>query len=252
MEQRTLRLGDVVDDYCPRERRVTNHAIVAIVGDAIRQTRCTTCDADHVYKGGREPKRRKKDSTDALYGQVLSEVTGQLVTPRGAAADAPAESLPDEAAPEPASPPSAGAAPSAPALAARAAEPDDPEDATSDSEPNGNQAWWPGHRQLIRATLPRTEADPPPVRPIPEFTMHQRQSRGRGFGHGHGWGGHGNQPGNGNHANGNHFGNGNRNGNAWSGRPGPPGGGHAPGPGQPREGGGRGRRRHRHRSNKPR
>src|SRR5262245_61791875 len=30
MEQRPLRLGDNVDDYCPRERRVTNHAIVAI------------------------------------------------------------------------------------------------------------------------------------------------------------------------------------------------------------------------------
>ena len=26
MEQRPLRLGDLVDDYCPRERRVTNHA----------------------------------------------------------------------------------------------------------------------------------------------------------------------------------------------------------------------------------
>lgn len=248
MEQRTLRLGDVVDDYCPRERRVTNHAIVAIVGDAIRQTRCTTCDADHVYKGGREPKRRKKDSTDALYGQVLSEVTGQLVTPRGAAADAPAESLPDDAAPEPASPP--GAAPSAPALAADAADPDDTGDATSESEPNGNQAWWPGHRQLIRASLPRTDADPPPVRPIPEFTMHQRQSRGRGFGHGHGWAGNMNHSGNG-HANGNH-GNQNRDGNSWSGRSGH-GGGQGQGPGQPRDaGGGRGRRRHRHRSNKPR
>ena len=41
MEQRPLRLGDIVDDYCPRERRVTNHAIVAIVEDVIRQTRCT-------------------------------------------------------------------------------------------------------------------------------------------------------------------------------------------------------------------
>ncbi len=55
MEQRTPRLGDVVDDYCPRERRITNHAIVAIVEDAIRQTRCTTCEAEHVFKQGRPP-----------------------------------------------------------------------------------------------------------------------------------------------------------------------------------------------------
>ena len=37
MEQRSLRLGDLVDDYCPRERRVTNHVIVAIVDDAPSQ-----------------------------------------------------------------------------------------------------------------------------------------------------------------------------------------------------------------------
>src|SRR6187402_864335 len=58
MEQRTLRLGDTVDDYCPRERRITNHVVVAIVVDAIRQTRCSTCDAEHPYKDGREPRRR--------------------------------------------------------------------------------------------------------------------------------------------------------------------------------------------------
>ena len=52
MEQRRLRLGDIVDDYCPRERRVTNHAIVAMVEEDVKQTRCTTCDAEHAYKGG--------------------------------------------------------------------------------------------------------------------------------------------------------------------------------------------------------
>ena len=35
MEQRQHGLGDVLDDYCPRERRVTNHAVVALVGDEI-------------------------------------------------------------------------------------------------------------------------------------------------------------------------------------------------------------------------
>lgn len=87
MEQRPLRLGDIVDDYCPRERRVTNHAIVAVVEDSIRQTRCTTCDAEHVYKGGREPRRKlvKKD-TSALYDQVLANVTGSPAAPTAGAA----------------------------------------------------------------------------------------------------------------------------------------------------------------------
>jgi hypothetical protein len=35
---------------------------------------------------------------------------------------------------------------------------------------------------LIRATLPKIEGEPPPPRPIPEFTMHQRPVSRRGFG----------------------------------------------------------------------
>src|SRR5687768_12955443 len=73
MEQRRLRLGDILDDYCPRERRVTNHAVVAMVEDKVQQTRCTTCDAEHVYKGGKEPRRRaRKDSPEGLFREVLA------------------------------------------------------------------------------------------------------------------------------------------------------------------------------------
>src|SRR4051812_12826180 len=73
MQQRQLRLGDILDDYCPRERRVTNHAVVAMIGDDVKQTRCTTCDADHEYKHARVPRQRRKSETPAaLYSQVLA------------------------------------------------------------------------------------------------------------------------------------------------------------------------------------
>jgi hypothetical protein len=82
---------------------------------------------------------------------------------------------------------------------------------------------------LIRAQLPKVEGGEPPPRPIPEFTMHQRQGRGgQGFRYGGqpGWSGNGNGHGNG------------RNG-FRSGRPG------GPGQGQGHPGGGGGRHRHR-------
>src|SRR6185503_7588540 len=60
---------------CPRERRLTNHAVVAMIEEDIKQTRCTTCDAEHAYKGGKVPKRRKKETPAALYKEVLA---GQL------------------------------------------------------------------------------------------------------------------------------------------------------------------------------
>src|SRR5438105_14998577 len=73
MQQRQLRLGDILDDYCPRERRVTNHAVVAMLGSDVKQTRCTTCDAEHEYKHAKVPRQRRKNETPAaLYSQVLA------------------------------------------------------------------------------------------------------------------------------------------------------------------------------------
>ncbi|HEY6506972.1 MAG TPA: hypothetical protein VIY56_03110, partial [Vicinamibacterales bacterium] len=70
MQQRRLRLGDVLDDYCPRERRVTNHVVVAIVEDDVRQTRCTTCDGEHVYRHGKAPAARRLKSPGALVSEA--------------------------------------------------------------------------------------------------------------------------------------------------------------------------------------
>src|SRR5216684_1856464 len=73
MQQRQPRLGDILDDYCPRERRVTNHAVVAMLGNDVKQTRCTTCDAEHEYKHAKVPRQRRKNETPAaLYSQVLA------------------------------------------------------------------------------------------------------------------------------------------------------------------------------------
>ncbi len=76
MQQRQLRLGDILDDYCPRERRVTNHAVVAMVDADVKQTRCTTCDTEHDYKHAKVPRQRRKAKTPpALYSQVAGRRT---------------------------------------------------------------------------------------------------------------------------------------------------------------------------------
>lgn len=148
MQQRQPRLGDVVDDYCPRERRVTNHAVVAMVGDEVKQTRCTTCDAEHDYKHARvPPQRKKKDVPGALYQQVLDGIP--RVVP-------PEQALDEE-----------------PEAAVAQTEGDADVDATSlaaDGVPDGEHEG-PVHRRLIRATLPRIPGAEPPVRREPEFTM---------------------------------------------------------------------------------
>src|SRR4029453_12144517 len=101
MEQRPLRLGDILDDYCPRERRVTNHAVVAMIEEGVKQTRCTTCDTEHVYKGGKAPRRKKSDTPGALYKEVLAGITDQDAPP-AAGIDAVSAVAVDEVAPPPA------------------------------------------------------------------------------------------------------------------------------------------------------
>ena len=79
MQQRQLRPGDILDDYCPRERRLTNHVVVAMIGEDIKQTRCTTCDADHEYKHARVPRQRKKSEAAAILSPVASVAPKKVV-----------------------------------------------------------------------------------------------------------------------------------------------------------------------------
>jgi len=185
MEQRPLRLGDLVDDYCPRERRVTNHAIVAIVNDSIRQTRCTACDSEHVYKGGQAPRRRARHAANEVDEAAAQDnAGGQLVTPAGPGEPAARDetvAASDRVHASEETGEYAAAAAAEDGLAASAA----PEPSASDED---DRHLWPANRQLIRATLPRSEGDVPPPRPIPEFTIYQRHNgRGRGGQQGRGW-----------------------------------------------------------------
>jgi hypothetical protein len=187
MEQRRPRLGDVVDDYCPRERRLSNHVVVAMVGDAIKQTRCTTCDAEHVYKGAKVPPKRKKPPTTAALVQAVAE--GLTEKPR-LAADAPAAATEEPAVSAPAA--AAPAATAAPVPPAAPAPPAVPEEAAASTAPEAESEHsrdeeGPVHRPLIRATLPRLPGEEREPRPIPEFTMWTARNA-RGFRHGSGGG----------------------------------------------------------------
>ena len=181
MEQRRLRLGDTLDDYCPRERRVTNHAIVAMIEDDIKQTRCTTCDAEHAYKGARVPRRRKKETPASLFKEVLAGMTdaepAPVLTAPAAVSHAPESRESNSAhdtAEEPEQPPVADESRAEPAgaqpIAATGAD-----DAEPQPEPPGAEDW-PMHRPLIRAQLPRIEGQKEERRPT-DFTVRQPGGR---------------------------------------------------------------------------
>jgi len=183
MQQRQPRLGDVLDDYCPRERRVTNHVVVAMIGEDVKQTRCTTCDADHDYKQARVPRvRRKTEAPAALAAQGFG--APKLHDPsQKSAEDTEPPPAPIAAAPDPTA---------APAPLEQDAQADGDADMDADGNVQPGLEEGPVHRRLIRASLPRVEGQAPPTRPNPEFTIRQpnnsRQNRFRPR-HGQGRGG---------------------------------------------------------------
>ncbi|MEO7156376.1 MAG: hypothetical protein ABI039_02370 [Vicinamibacterales bacterium] len=177
MQDRRYRPGDVLDDYCPRERRITDHAIVAMIDDEIRQTRCGICDAEHEYKGGKVPAPRRKTQPPALFTQVLDNLNGSPPQPQ-----TPASVLIESARTA-----AVGDEPVATAIAPQAVIPP-PLDApqletaiapTEGSEPTDEENGDAGgfRRSLIRATFPRPEGQAPTPRAMPEFTIQSLHNR---------------------------------------------------------------------------
>jgi hypothetical protein len=173
MQQRRVRLGDILDDYCPRERRITNHAVVAMIDDQVKQTRCTTCDADHEFKGAKAPSHRRRKAEGALVSDAESESHPELVAVDASSQDVEGPVVdgadPGDADRGDADPGDAVDAPVAtPAgvLEAGGLEADNL-DTDAAAEPDDE---WPVHRPLIRATLPRPEGQTPERKEL-DFTM---------------------------------------------------------------------------------
>ena len=87
-----LRLGDVIDDYCVKCRRLTNHSIVSLMNGAAAKVRCRTCYSDHDYRNEQAPPTKKELAKQKeLYNAVLS---GAVPAEAAAPEEAPAAAAP--------------------------------------------------------------------------------------------------------------------------------------------------------------
>jgi hypothetical protein len=70
-----MRLGDVIDDFCVKCRRLTNHAIVSLLNGSAAKVRCRTCYSDHDYRNEQAPPSKKELKKAALFNEVLAGLT---------------------------------------------------------------------------------------------------------------------------------------------------------------------------------
>jgi len=75
MADRAPRLGDVIDDYCPRCRLLLNHDVTSLFGADVAKVTCRTCHNAHDYRHAQVPPKRKsakKEDKQSLLQQVLA------------------------------------------------------------------------------------------------------------------------------------------------------------------------------------
>jgi hypothetical protein len=85
-----LRLGDIIDDYCIKCRRLTNHAIVSIVEEEAAKVRCRSCYHDHNYQREQIPPSKKDLKKLELFNAVLATVDPTAAVSEGETAVAEA------------------------------------------------------------------------------------------------------------------------------------------------------------------
>jgi hypothetical protein len=76
------RLGDDVDDYCIRCKRLTNHSIVSLMDGRPAKVRCRSCYAEQDFRDGVAPPSKRDLEKAKLFNAVLASVPA-------AAAEAP-------------------------------------------------------------------------------------------------------------------------------------------------------------------
>ena len=88
-----LRLGDEIDDYCVKCRRLTNHSIVSMVETKAAKVRCRTCYSDHDFRNEQAPPSKKELARQKeLFNAVLA---GMAPADAAAAPDAELPAVPE-------------------------------------------------------------------------------------------------------------------------------------------------------------
>lgn len=97
-----FRLGDVIDDYCVKCRRIMNHSVVSMVDTQPAKVRCRTCHNDHDYRHELAPPPKIDPRKSALFKQVLEKLPAvpenAAVPEKAAAAPETGAAVPEKAA----------------------------------------------------------------------------------------------------------------------------------------------------------
>jgi hypothetical protein len=67
------RLGDIIDDFCIKCKRLMNHAVVSILDGKPAKVRCRTCYSDHDYRFELPPPPKVDPRKATLLQEALAK-----------------------------------------------------------------------------------------------------------------------------------------------------------------------------------
>jgi hypothetical protein len=69
------RLGDDIDDFCVKCKRVMNHLVVSLLNDEPAKVRCRTCHGDHDFRHEQAPPPKIDARKAALIQAALEKAS---------------------------------------------------------------------------------------------------------------------------------------------------------------------------------
>jgi hypothetical protein len=81
------RLGDDIDDFCVKCKRVMNHLVVSLLNDEPAKVRCRTCHGDHDFRHEQAPPPKIDARKAALIQQALEKAAAATGGSDGQALD---------------------------------------------------------------------------------------------------------------------------------------------------------------------
>lgn len=75
MDGHEPRLGDSIDDHCPRCRHLLEHAVASMMNGQVVKVICQTCHTEHPFRHG-DAGKKKSNPRATLFDQVLGKVSG--------------------------------------------------------------------------------------------------------------------------------------------------------------------------------
>jgi len=83
----SARLGDDIDDFCVKCKRVMNHAVVSLLGDEPAKVRCRTCHSDHDYRHEQAPPPKIDPRKAAAQAEKAAAAAAAAADPDAAPAE---------------------------------------------------------------------------------------------------------------------------------------------------------------------